>query len=351
MISSFLRGIRQSVRQWQMMTLLLVASILFTVPVAVPIFWLITRTSSDTLAAQRMFADKLDVLWFIDAVNQQFTGASLESAAAQVGLLLLVMGIGYVLLNTFFAGGIIEMLKANDERFSARRFWAGCGAYFGRFFRLLLVSLIFYGLAYIIYLLLGPSGAMQRQATAYQPVARRQWIATLALVLMIWLVNLIFDYAKISTVVNDRRRMFREAISAVRFALKHFAGVCGLYLLIALLGLALFALLAWLRNGITQSSMVTVLLAFALAQMAMMARIWTRITHYAAELDFYQRRRPVEEPLILPSEPPPQFVEPEPLPEADLNATIEDLEPVSAEMAEQQSPDSQPSETATQETA
>ncbi|HWQ35224.1 MAG TPA: hypothetical protein VNQ79_20430 [Blastocatellia bacterium] len=338
MISSFLTGIRQSVRQWQMMALLLTASLLFAVPVAVPVFWLVSQTSSSTLAAQRMFADKMDALWLIDVINQQFTRASIEAASAQAGMLMLFMGAGWLLLNTFFAGGILEVLGSGDGRFSARRFWAGCGAYFGRFFRLLVVSLIFYGLAYVIYLLLGPSGAAAHQATAYQPIAVRNWLANAALALMFGFVSLIFDYAKISTVVNDRRRMFREAVSAARFALKHFLSVCGLYLLIALIGLGCFVLFAWLRSAVTQASMAAVLLAFILGQLALLARIWARITHYAAALDFYRHRLPPEKPLNVPAEFEPQNIEPEPVTEAGMNPTLEDLEPVGTPAAPQQSP-------------
>jgi len=132
--------------------------------------------------------------------------------------MLLVMGLIYLLLNTLFAGGILEVFASDDGRFTMRRFWAGCGAYFWRFFRLLLIFVIVLwrglpGLFSISKLI----DSSAKQAAAYGQSfinAGRRWPC---LLLLFALVNMIFDYAKISTVVMGRRKMFREAISATRF--------------------------------------------------------------------------------------------------------------------------------------
>jgi hypothetical protein len=103
---------------------------------------------------------------------------------------------------------------------------------------------------------------------------------------------MIFDYAKIRTVVEDSRSMFRETFSALGFSLRRLFRVSALYSIIAVIGLALFLLLVWLRDSIDQSSLISVVAAILLGQTAIAARMWTRLTFFAAELDFYRRYKP-----------------------------------------------------------
>ncbi|MCI0336927.1 MAG: hypothetical protein L0226_05080 [Acidobacteria bacterium] len=304
MISSFIAGILHASRSWKMILLLLVANILFSMPLALSIFLLVVQTASGTLAADRMLANKIDASWIIDVFNHQMPGYSLESVGIQLGLLLAVTGFGYLVVNTLFAGGIIEVFAFDDGRFTMRKFWAGCGAYFWRFVRLLLISLIFYGVAYFIYLLArGLVNQTEERATAYESVIYKRWAVMLLLVVMFAFINMVFDYAKISTVISDSRKMFRETINAFRFALQHFFSTFGLYLLIAIIGISFFGLLAWLRSSINQSSAMSVLLAIILSQAAIAVRMWTRLTFYVAELDLYQRLVPEPATIIAPRQP------------------------------------------------
>ncbi len=294
MLTSFFTGLARANRSWRMILLLLAVNILVSIPIAVPVFLLIAQTSSERLAANTMLADKLELNWLTDLINQRLPGESLESFGGQVGVLLLVMGVSYLLLNTLFAGGILEILASYQEGFTMRRFWMGCGAYFWRFFRLMLISLLFYGAAYLVYFLIRkPINSSAKQAAEYGPTFYKQWAALAVLGLLFAAINMIFDYAKISTVIGDHRKMFREAISATRFAWRNFLRTYSLYWLIGLTGLAWFALLVWLRGAVNQNSIIAVLIAILPAQLTMAARMWTRVAFYAAEFDLYWRLTPV----------------------------------------------------------
>ena len=284
-----------------MVLLLLAANILCSFPMAALIFLLIVLTGSGTSAATKMYADKLDVNWIIDLFNHQMPGFSLESIGVQVVALFVVIGLSYLLLNTLFAGGIIEIFACEDSRFTMRKFFSGCGIYFWRFFRLMLISLVFYGAATVIYALIRVGiDRYAAQSTAYEPLFYKRWAALLLLFMLLAFINMVFDYAKISTVVNESSKMFQEAIKALRFSLHFFFTAFGLYLLIGVIGIALFILLVLLRGSINQSSTVALLLAILLGQLTIAARIWTRLTYYAAELDLYQRLNPKPLPIIVP---------------------------------------------------
>ncbi|MGE0129951.1 MAG: hypothetical protein AB7U82_17855 [Blastocatellales bacterium] len=293
MIRSFVVGITEANRSWKMILLLLVANILLSLPVVVPIFLLVVFTGGGTLEGDKLLADKLDVVWLIDVFNHQFPGAALETVASQVGVLLLVMGASYLLLNTLFAGGVLGVLNSADGLFTMRKFWAEAGAHFWRFFRLTLISLGFYGAAYGIYALLRwPIDNAAEVASAFGPVVYKRWAAMIALALMFAFVNMVFDYAKIATVVKDSKGMFRESFKALRFALRNFFSAFGLYLIIAITGLALFLALNSLRWSVDQSSVGAVLLAILVGQIAIAGRMWTRLVFYSAEMHLYKKLAP-----------------------------------------------------------
>ena len=155
-----------------------------------------------------------DVFIGCNLFNHQFPGAALETVVSQVGVLLVVIGAVYLPLNTLFAGGVIGVLNSTDGFFTMRKFWGDAGAYFWRLLRLMLISLVFYGVAIGIYALLRwPIENAAEEASAFEAVIYKRWAAMALLALMFWFVNMVFDYAKIGTVVlSDRRNskgMFR----------------------------------------------------------------------------------------------------------------------------------------------
>jgi hypothetical protein len=171
----------------------------------------------------------------------------------------------------------------------------------------MLISMIFYGGALVIYFLLRRTvDRAAEQATAYQSVFAGRWAIMILFILLLAFINMVFDYAKISTVFNDSRIMFRETFKAFRFALRHFFAAFGLYLLIAMIGFSIFILLARLRESLNQSSVIAVFLAILLGQLAIASRVWARLVFYAAEVDLYQRIIPAPATVMISTAPPPE---------------------------------------------
>ena len=312
MIRSLFVGITEANRNWKMILSLLAANILLSFPLIVPIFLLIIATSGGTLAADRMMANNVDVFWLMDLFNHQFTFATLESVATQIGALLIAAGLVNVLLNTLFAGGIIGVFNSTDGLFSMRKFWGEAGAFFGRFFRLMLISLIFYGAAIGIYaLMIWPIESAAKEASAIESIVYKRWTAIALLVLMIALVNMVFDYAKIGTVVRsdkgESKGMFRETFHAIRFAARNFFIAFGLYLIIALIGLTLFLVFNYLRWAVIQSSIGKALFALLMGQIVIVCQMWTRLVFYAAQTHLFKKLAPIITSSPVISEPPLEF--------------------------------------------
>lgn len=298
MIGSFIRGITIATLNWKMVLVLLFANIIFALPVALPMFMLVLQTAGNSIAAEKMLSDKLDVDWVTDVVNLQMSGSSFDATGLQTAALLAVAALVYLLITTLLSGGILAVFASEDQRFTMREFWAGCGQYFWRFFRLMLISLFFYAAAIAIYSVIYRwTGRIDDTATAYESVVYKRWTGIAVLLLMLSAVNMLFDYARIGAVINNSRKMFRQTFSALTYTLRHFFSAFTLYLLIGIIGLAVMALLVWLRGSINQSSLPAVALAILVGQLTIASRMWTRMAAFAGQMDLYRRLAP---PVIVP---------------------------------------------------
>ncbi|MBO0727515.1 MAG: hypothetical protein J2P52_18090, partial [Blastocatellia bacterium] len=137
----------------------------------------------------------------------------------------------------------------------------------------------------------------------FESVIYKRWAAMALLALLFAFINMVFDYAKIGTVAHSDggrgKGMFRETFSAFRFAFRHFFSAFGLYLIIAVAGLALFLVLNWLRWSVNQSSAGAVALAIFLGQIVIVGRMWTRLVFYAAETHLYKKLAPISAPAPI----------------------------------------------------
>lgn len=292
-LTLFKTGLVEASRNWRMVVLLVVVSILVATPVAIPIAGLVAQTTAFRPVADHLLSDNLDVTWLTDLFNEQLAGASLTSFAAQLGWTLLFAVVMYLVSNVLFTGGLLEVLSSRDGQFTMRRFWAGAGTYFWRFVRLWGISLAAYAAIFVVYfVVLGVIGHAESTATTEASGAIKRWMATGLLVVAFGLVNLVFVYAKIGTVINGSQKMVRETVRASRIVVRNFLSISSLYVLIAVLGVAAFALLAVLRGLAVQSSLTMVVIALLLGQLAIAARLWSRIVLYAAQLHLYREVAP-----------------------------------------------------------
>ena len=161
------------------------------------------------------------------------------------------LGAAYLVLWLFLAGGILDRYaRARPTR--SHEFFTACGVYFVRFLRLApIIALTYYVLfAYLHpFLLKHLYGAITRDVT----VERTAFLWRVALYLVfgagLLAANVVFDYAKVRAVVEDRRSMIGALAASVRFVRRNFPGVALLYLLNGLLFLGVLILYALVAPG------------------------------------------------------------------------------------------------------
>lgn len=195
----------------------------------------------------------------------------------------------YLLLWTFLAGGIVDRY-ARQRPTRAHGFFAASGVFFLRFLRLAL----FAGAAYFVlysyvhawlfddlFRLLTRDLAVERTAFLWRVAMYAAFGALLSA------VNVVFDYARIRAVVEDRRSMLFALAAAARFVARHPRQVAGLYGLNALAFVAVLGAWFLVAPG-ARGSGVAMWAGFILAQLYIGARLFVKLHVLASETALFQ---------------------------------------------------------------
>jgi hypothetical protein len=197
----------------------------------------------------------------------------------------------YLVLWLFVAGGIIDRY-ARERPTRAHGFFAASGVFFFRFLRLGVVMWIVYAFLFG-YMHPWLFDDLYPRVTRDMTVERTAFFTRVALYAVFGIVlaacNLIFDYAKVRAVVEDRRSMVGSIAAAVRFIGAHYGAAVSLYLADFILFLVVVALYAAVAPG-AGSAGLSMWLAFALGQLYVLARLWVKLVFWASETALFQSR-------------------------------------------------------------
>jgi hypothetical protein len=204
---------------------------------------------------------------------------------------LLWLGAGYLLLWLFLTGGILDRYARNRQTRS-HEFFTACGVYFVRFLRLApIIAFTYYVLFRYVHTWLFDD--LYDELTRNLTVERTAFMWRVALYaafgLLLLTANVIFDYAKVRAVVEDRRSMIGAIVAGVRFVRRNLAGVVALYLLDGLMFVAVVAIYALVAPGAGTGGPV-MWLGFAVSQAYLLARLWVRLLFLGSETSLFQGR-------------------------------------------------------------
>lgn len=298
MRQSIVHGLLRAFRSWQMVCLMLLASGLIAASPAVPIFNAVRLTTQRSLFADRMLADKADVVWVADYLNDRLSSLP-ASDTGTAGLLGLLALLATWVLQIFWTGGILHCFRDEHARFSLAEFFRGAALYYWRFFKLATVSAVAYGAVALGFVIVFSIVRAASDGSQESSAVLWEWTVLFLGLCATFVVSVLFDYVKISTVVSQSRKIVPEIAHGVRFAVKNFSRSASLAIVVTAAGLAAFGLLHWIRASIAQSSETRVWIAIVFGQLAIGGLIWKRLVLYAAEMDFFRRQAPV-----IPTPPP-----------------------------------------------
>jgi hypothetical protein len=197
----------------------------------------------------------------------------------------------YLVLWLFVAGGILDRY-ARDRPTRSHGFFAASGTFFFRFLRLGLVTWAVYWVVFsvvhpwlftTVWTHFGRQVNQERTAFWFRGALYVVFGALLAA------CNIVFDYAKVRAVVEDRRSMLGAIAAGARFAGDNLAAALLLYLADFGLFLAAIVLYAIVAPGAGGAGL-SIWVGFAIGQLYVLARLWVKLVFWASETALFQSR-------------------------------------------------------------
>jgi hypothetical protein len=276
------KGIGTTFRKPRLLVILWVVNIVYAAVVAFPLFSLAQTELGHSYLGSNV--RPLDLMWLGEAVLK-YQDAMPAIAGGLVVSALLFLGL-YVFLN----GGIVGRLLDREGRPTVQAFFGDCGRYFGKFVRLFLASVVFLVLTFgvVLRLLSALMNLWIENAWTGWPSVILGNLHFLAALLLLSVVHMVFDYARIAVVADGETKVLRALGHALNFLKKRFFRSWALYLLIVggfVAGTVVFYAVFGLLSGPT---VLFVLLGFVWMQLNVLFRIWVKTLFFAAQAEFYR---------------------------------------------------------------
>jgi hypothetical protein len=196
----------------------------------------------------------------------------------------------HLVVSVFLLGGVLDRL-ARDHAIGAHGFFAACGVFFFRFLRLGVLAAAIYWLLFVrLHPLLFDT--LFTELTRDVTVERTAFGYRIGLYVLfgalIMLVNLIFDYAKIRMVVEDRRSAIGALNASVRFIARQPGAAAGLYVLNSLVFALVLGFYAIAAPGAAGGWYA--LLGLLVGQLYIALRVIVRVAFAASQISLFQSR-------------------------------------------------------------
>ena len=197
----------------------------------------------------------------------------------------------YIVLLLFVSGGIIDRY-ARDRATRAHGFFSASGVFFFRFLRLAVVMAIVYGLLFgyvhpSLFDRLYPR--MTRDVTAERTAFLVRIVLYVVFGLLVAACNVVFDYAKVRAVVEDRRSALGAIHAGLSFVGRNWIAAATLYLADFALFVLMVAIYAVVAPGASGAG-GTMWMGFAIGQAYVLGRLWVKLVFWASETALFQGR-------------------------------------------------------------
>lgn len=285
-------GIRQVFHHKKLLLLFYVPNLLLAYILTVPVKSALQRAIGHSLVSEEV-ARFVNISFLVE-LSREHPGL-ISALLSGVGGAMLVT----VLLNTFLLGGAVSSLTLRRSSAWGEVF-ADSATYFGRFFRLFLLSLVGYALAIFLAFFLNRGFVALGRALADSSGSFAGRIAGLVtLAVFVLFVNQIFDYAKILTTRYDEPRAWHALRRSLGFIFSdaHFWRTLFLYYLVT--AFAVLAVVVY--NGgasvLDFPSNLFILLLFLWRQLFILVKVGIKLLYYSSQAMYVNAQLPQVEPM------------------------------------------------------
>lgn len=194
----------------------------------------------------------------------------------------------WMVLWSFLSGGVLDRFARNRPT-RAHGFFAAAGVHFWRFLRLGVLALAAYAVLFgpVHEALLDDAyAAFTRDLTVERTAFAIRVVLYLVFAALLTAVNIVFDFARVRIVVEDRRSAVGALLASARFVGRHRRAAY-LYLLNAAAFVLLVLLYALAAPGAPGEGLHAVLV-LGLGQLFIVGRHYLKLVFYASEVAFFQ---------------------------------------------------------------
>jgi hypothetical protein len=246
----------------------------------VPIFNILSDNLGNSLISERI-SQNFDMMWYI-----QFRNIYSVQFAQLPLTIYFVAGI-YALIQTFFLGGLIATFNSPEKNHMVDFFYGGV-KYFIRFLKVVLISIILFGIAFQLNDLAGYLlTAIFRNSENVTADFILKFLRYILLVFFIGVVMMLSDYSKISLAVRDKLKIWKEIINAALFIKNNFNKVFITFLIVAIIGALGAIVYNIIGRFIPRTPYYFLFLSFILQQMLIIFRLLVRMLFYSTQVTLF----------------------------------------------------------------
>jgi hypothetical protein len=224
-----------------------------------------------------------DFQWFIE-FEYKF-----HNTLKNVPIFLILVGIIFVLIQAFLAGGILEVLNSKSTKNLFIDFFYGCVRYFVRFLKVFLISIVCYaGLYYLNLIYIRYVDILTYNTESQLVVIIATTARYLLIAVLFGILNIIFDYVRIRIVVHQSYNTFEDIWLTFKFLIKNFIKVFSLFWFIAIVGLIIFLCYFFIDNIYNPTTFILIFIMFLIRQIYITGKIWVKLLFYSCQLELYR---------------------------------------------------------------
>jgi len=275
------QGVRSVYHNRKFIFLLWGANALSAFVLSIPVYAVLFDSLNRSVLSDKL-ALNFDYIWFIQFLNIY------KSNLAQIPYMLYGMMAIYLLVQTFFLGGLISVFNNQAKNHTVDFFYGGV-KYFVRFTKLMLFSVLFILIAFLVndYL-----GVLILSLFEKSENIRAEFVLmSLRYILLMFLIGvcaMISDYSKVNIAVKDNYNIFKTVYETVIFLKNNFTKVFLLFLIVAVLGAAGAVIYNLVRVTIPETPFYFLIVSFILQQMLIIFRLFIRMLFYSTEVILFK---------------------------------------------------------------
>jgi len=271
------QAFNRTARNWKMVLTVFIVNISFGLILAAPLYNVLQSEAQGSLEFNKLISG-FDLTVIIDFLSK--SGKSLPP----FWLLGFALSVIYLILNIFFAGGILSQFALRGT-FRLNEFFRNCTNYFGKFLLVFLIELVaLLGVCIVSFIFLGISLLASDGST--EPV-QMAWLTPSLLLsgFMFTVVLNIGNYAKVILFKNFSLNAWLGFWKATNYILHNFKTM-RIYWAILVVAVILVLLYLFLESAIGLSSVFKIFVMFFVQQAFIFGRVFLKMWMLSGAFDY-----------------------------------------------------------------